>query len=67
MRPLVISMKATAEATESTVLDVLGKAHERYGVSAPAFYVVRPDTVVAARGALADWPRMTEHLGTIFI
>jgi 3-(3-hydroxy-phenyl)propionate hydroxylase len=67
VKPLVISLEAEAEPMASTLLDVLGKAHERFGVAAPAVYLVRPDMVVAARAPLADWSRVGEHLATIFV
>jgi 3-(3-hydroxy-phenyl)propionate hydroxylase len=65
--PLVITMEAVAEPADAVLLDVLGKAHARYGLTAPTFYLVRPDTVVCARGPLADWPRAAAHLGAIFL
>jgi 3-(3-hydroxy-phenyl)propionate hydroxylase len=48
------------------LLDVLGLTHARYGVVSPAFYLLRPDTVVAARGPLGESAELLRHLGGIF-
>jgi 3-(3-hydroxy-phenyl)propionate hydroxylase len=48
------------------LLDVLGLAHDRYGVTSPAFYLLRPDTFVAARGPVAASGPLLQHLGDIF-
>lgn len=53
-------------ATDGVLLDQLHIAHERYGVSGPAFYLLRPDTYVGARGPLSAWDRLIEHLRLIF-
>ena len=44
------------------LIDTLEIAHERYGVSAPAFYLLRPDTYVAARGPIARSDAIMEYL-----
>jgi 3-(3-hydroxy-phenyl)propionate hydroxylase len=49
-----------------TLLDVLRGAHERYGVADPAFYLLRPDTYVAARGPIRRGAQLIEHLGGVF-
>jgi 2-polyprenyl-6-methoxyphenol hydroxylase-like FAD-dependent oxidoreductase len=61
--------EVAAEAlVDEIVLDVLHLAHGRYGVSSPAFFLLRPDSVVAARGALSLSQQQTlvRHLGTVF-
>jgi 3-(3-hydroxy-phenyl)propionate hydroxylase len=49
-----------------TLIDRLRIAHGRYGVTGPAFFLLRPDTYVAARGPLSASDRLVEHLDTIF-
>ncbi len=51
---------------DAALLDVLGRAHDRYGVSAPALLLVRPDMVIAARAPLDRWPAVAAHAATIF-
>jgi 3-(3-hydroxy-phenyl)propionate hydroxylase len=51
---------------EGVLLDRLHIAHDRYGVSGAAFYLLRPDTYIAARGPLTMTPRLLAHLETIF-
>ena len=48
------------------LLDQLHLAHDRFGVSAPAFYLLRPDTYVGARGPVAAWDQLIAHLRLIF-
>jgi 3-(3-hydroxy-phenyl)propionate hydroxylase len=48
------------------LLDVLHGAHDRYGVADPAFYLLRPDTYVAARGPLRQGAKLIEHSAGIF-
>ena len=50
----------------ATLLDPLHEAHQRYGVSNAAFYLLRPDTYVGARGPLRQGARLIEHLKAIF-
>lgn len=57
----------TAVATERVLLDALHLSHERYGVSGPAFYLLRPDTYVAARGSLADADALLQYMRTVFV
>lgn len=51
---------------EHVLLDALGLAHERYGVSEPALYLLRPDTYVGARGPIDRQDALIEHLAKIF-
>ena len=53
-------------AASHELLDVLGLAHDRYGVSSPTFYLHRPDTFVAARGPLDQTTDLLRHLAGIF-
>jgi 3-(3-hydroxy-phenyl)propionate hydroxylase len=48
------------------LLDALHKAHERYGVADAAFYLLRPDTYVAARGRWAARDRLENYLREVF-
>lgn len=57
---------AGLKESSSALLDQLHIAHERYGVSGPAFYLLRPDTYVAARGPMTAAARLTAHLAEIF-
>jgi hypothetical protein len=70
VRPIVITASATVSAEWATVdgvmLDVLMQAHVRYGVNGSACYLLRPDTVVAARAPLAEWDKVNQHLSSIF-
>jgi 3-(3-hydroxy-phenyl)propionate hydroxylase len=70
IRPIVITPSATVPAELETVdgvmLDVLMESHDRYGVNGSACYVLRPDTVVAARAPLAEWAKVNQHLASIF-
>ncbi len=70
MRPIVITPSATVPAdwenVDGIMLDVLMKSHDRYGVNGSACYVLRPDTVVAARAPLAEWDKVNEHLSSVF-
>ncbi len=56
IRPIVITPSATVPAewenVDGVMLDVLMKSHDRYGVNGSACYVLRPDTVVAARAEI---------------
>ncbi len=49
-----------------TLIDRLRIAHRRYGVTGPAFFLLRPDTYVAARGPLHASDGLIEHLDAIF-
>jgi hypothetical protein len=48
------------------LLDALHKAHERYGIADAAFYLLRPDTYVAARGRWAARDRLESYLREVF-
>ena len=54
-----------AEPAGATLFDVLHGAHERYGVTDAAFYLLRPDTYVAARGPLRRGAELLAHLDGI--
>lgn len=54
------------DVRRDVLLDVLGLAHARYGVESPAFYLLRPDTFVAARGPLGASDDLLRHLGQVF-
>jgi 3-(3-hydroxy-phenyl)propionate hydroxylase len=60
------SASPDAGPPERILLDPLRLMHERYDVSGPTIYVLRPDTYVAARGPLTASARLIEHLATIF-
>ena len=49
-----------------SLLDRLYHAHERYGVADAAFYLLRPDTYVSARGPLRQAPKLGSHLESLF-
>lgn len=57
---------AEIEGIEGLMLDVLNKAHDRYGVSDSALICIRPDTVLAVRGPLRAWEQIKQHLESIF-
>ena len=66
---LVVASRAlpSAVAVDRILLDALQLAHERYGVAGAAFYLLRPDTYVAARGPLSDADDLLEYLSTVFV
>ena len=51
---------------ERLLIDALHLAHRAYGVHASAFYLLRPDTYVAARGPIARAAQLLDHLDEIF-
>jgi 3-(3-hydroxy-phenyl)propionate hydroxylase len=51
---------------DRVLLDALHMAHGAYGVERPAFYLLRPDTYVAARGPVDQAKGLLDHLGSIF-
>ena len=53
-------------APERLLIDALHEAHGVYGVQAPGFYLLRPDTYVAARGPLSGAAALAAHLERIF-
>jgi 3-(3-hydroxy-phenyl)propionate hydroxylase len=56
----------TAIALERVLLDALHLAHERYGVADASFYLLRPDTYVAARGPLSEANALLQYLRAVF-
>jgi hypothetical protein len=58
--------QARARNPDKTLLDTLEFAHARYGVTEPAFYLLRPDTYVGARGPLTGKAPLLAHLDAIF-
>ena len=54
------------EAACPVLLDTLHLAHERYGIAGPAFYLLRPDTYVAARGPRSQAEKLAGYLETVF-
>jgi 3-(3-hydroxy-phenyl)propionate hydroxylase len=50
----------------SILLDALHLAHERYGIAGRTFYLLRPDTYVAARGPLEQQQALFDYLNTLF-
>jgi 3-(3-hydroxy-phenyl)propionate hydroxylase len=58
--------KAPAEFPGVCLLDMLRHAHERYGVADAAFYLLRPDTYVSARGSMRHAPKLIAHLESLF-
>ena len=66
---LVVASARIPEALReghSVLLDALEIAHDRYGVGGSAFYLLRPDTYVGARGPLTGAGTLTRHLNAIF-
>jgi 3-(3-hydroxy-phenyl)propionate hydroxylase len=55
-----------AGAAQRVLLDPLRLAHERYQVSDPVIYVLRPDTFVGARAPSRQADRIMAHLEGIF-
>ncbi len=45
--------------------DFLNEAHNRYGVTKPTLYLLRPDTFVSARVPIEQWDVLHKHLQTI--
>jgi 3-(3-hydroxy-phenyl)propionate hydroxylase len=48
------------------LLDALHLAHDRYGVTGTTFYLLRPDTYVAARGPGSEARSVLDYLTRIF-
>ena len=61
------AIPAGSIAPERVLLDTLHMAHERYEVGEPAFYLLRPDTYIAARGPLNKQAELVAHLASIFV
>lgn len=49
------------------LFDALHRAHTRYGIAGPTFYLLRPDTYVAARGPLSQAEALLAYLGRVFL
>jgi 3-(3-hydroxy-phenyl)propionate hydroxylase len=60
------SAQPSAGAVEQVLLDALHLAHERYGITNPAFYLFRPDTYISARGPLTERASLLAHLEAVF-
>jgi 3-(3-hydroxy-phenyl)propionate hydroxylase len=52
---------------ERILLDPLRLVHEKYEVSDPAIFVLRPDTFVSVRAPLRHSDRVLAHLAAIFV
>ena len=57
---------STGVAGDRVLLDALHLAHHRYGVAGAAFYLLRPDTYVAARGAVSESDALRRYLTGIW-
>lgn len=70
VRLLVIVSTATPpaeiEGIGGLMLDVLTKAHDRYGVGNSALICIRPDTVLAVRAPISAWEQVKQHLDAMF-
>ena len=49
------------------MLDALRAAHDHYGVTQPAFYLLRPDTYIGARAPLRRWPDVAAHMAKFLV
>jgi hypothetical protein len=70
MRRIDITPSATVpaewESVDGVMLDVLMQSHDRYGVNGSACYLLRPDTVVAARATRRVGPGESAPLINIY-
>ena len=66
VRPLTIWRGAEAPALHDCLLDTAGDAHRRYGAEEPAWYFIRPDQYVAARGTLGEIDLLRHFLLRVF-
>jgi 3-(3-hydroxy-phenyl)propionate hydroxylase len=69
MNTYLIAASASSPAEipgDHVLLDALHGAHVRYGIASPAYYLLRPDTYVAARGPLSDSDALQQYLKDIF-
>ena len=62
----IVAEKTAPEFAGNWLLDSLHLAHARYGVTRPAFYLLRPDTYVAVRGHLSEIDKLIAYLEAIF-
>jgi 3-(3-hydroxy-phenyl)propionate hydroxylase len=51
---------------DRVLIDTLHIAHDAYGVAGPAFFLLRPDTYIAARGPLSAQEKLFSYLGQLF-
>ncbi len=58
---------SSPDATRPALLDLTGRAHERYGAAEPCFFLIRPDGHVGFRGTSPDGERLRAHLGRILV
>jgi 3-(3-hydroxy-phenyl)propionate hydroxylase len=54
------------EARTDLLIDPYHLLHERYGVSQPAIYLLRPDCCVGFRGLYDDGDALIDYLGRVF-
>jgi 3-(3-hydroxy-phenyl)propionate hydroxylase len=70
IRPVLIAATSTVPAEwqdeDAVMLDVLSRAHDRYGITASACYLLRPDNVVAVRALMSRWDEVDRHLSLLF-
>ena len=59
-------IQRTPDCTEmdgaETLLDPAGRAHSRYGIRQPSWYLIRPDQYVAARGTLEELDPLQSYI-----
>jgi 3-(3-hydroxy-phenyl)propionate hydroxylase len=66
-RVVIVLARIEAISDPDVYFDALHAAHDAYGVATPGFYLLRPDTYVAARGPLAELGRLVSHLAGVFV
>ncbi|MGY2046878.1 FAD-dependent monooxygenase [Methylobacterium sp. JK268] len=67
--PVIASARVPAALAghPGLLLDALHILHGRYGISAPALYLLRPDTYVGGRAPLGRWEDVSEALRRIVV
>ena len=50
---------------DRVLIDTLHIAHDAYGVAGPVFFLLRPDTYVAARGPISAQEKLFSYLGQL--